>query len=100
MIQPPRGEHRKATSSDASSGRPTRPSGVASRMRSKSAGGIQPVSVGPGLTALTVIPFGPSSVAAGVAEGRMYDCFNHLNLQRESLLWPPIERGNHCQSQR
>ena len=64
MIQAAAGEQRKATSSATSAGPPRRPSGASASIRARSGAGIQPVSFGPGLTALTVMPWGASSLAA------------------------------------
>src|SRR6266480_8134852 len=64
VIQPPLGEQRKATSAAESSGRPRRPSGISASIRSRSSDESQPVSVGPGSTALTLIPRGANSAAA------------------------------------
>ena len=48
----------------ASSGVPQRPRGMAASARAFTSSGAQPVSVGPGLTALTVIPRGASASAS------------------------------------
>ncbi len=66
MIQPLCSEHRKATSSAVSAGFLVRPSGLCSACQAWSSSLIQPVSLGPGLTALTVMPADASSAAADI----------------------------------
>jgi hypothetical protein len=63
VIQAASGEHRNATTLAASSGLPMRCIGLFAAICFLRRGGIQPVSLGPGLIALTVIPREASSAA-------------------------------------
>lgn len=71
VIHRPSGPARKPTTSAMSAGSPSRPSGVVAEMRASASGGLversRSVSVAPGDTVLTVMPRGPSSLAATAA---------------------------------
>ncbi len=63
VTQPASGLASHATRRAASAGVPSRPIGNRGRRTSRSCGEIQPLSVGPGLTALTVIPLAATAGA-------------------------------------
>jgi len=64
LIQAASSVAKKATSLAASSGSPTLPNGDFAASSRLNPSVIQPVSVGPGLTAFTVIPLCPISAAS------------------------------------